>query len=132
MQLGQLAFSYVHLTQQRHMPFSPIVVNSRTYNQAGDGKYMLSTVTFGNPARYITVKGASLNKDRSKYVLAVNIVQEADVVVGGVTVRKTATFNGTLTTDKEGFTTTIFDGMIADVSDWLSGAILERILAGES
>jgi hypothetical protein len=114
------------------MPFSPIVVNTKTFNQSGDGRYMRNTVTFGSPADYFTVKGGSLNKDRANITCAITRLLEKDVTVNGVTTRKSALVQTIITSPTTGFTSAELDAMVSDNSEFVTGAILDRILSGES
>lgn len=114
------------------MPFAPITVNTKTFNQSGDGRYMLSTVTFGQPANYFTVKGGSLNKDRSAFTAAVTRTLEKDVTENGVTRRKSCSVQLIITSPNTGFTSTEIDGLASDIDQFLTSSTLDRVLNGES
>lgn len=114
------------------MPFSPIVVGSNTFNQSGDGRYMLSTITFGQPSNYFSVKGGSLSKDRSVITAAVTRVLQKDLTVGTVTTRKDCSVQLVIQIPSVGFTSTEVDTLANDISTWLTAAILDRVLNGES
>lgn len=114
------------------MPFGPIVVNSKTFNQQGDGRYGLSTLSFGDPANYFTVRGGQLNKARTDIISAVTRTLQQDVTVGTSTQRLTATAQLIWTVPKQGFTSTNMDILTSDISEWVTAAILDRIYAGES
>jgi hypothetical protein len=93
---------------------------------------MLSTVSFGSPANYFTVKGGSLSKDRKLVTAAITRIFEKDVTVDGVTVRKSASVQLIISAPDSGFTSTEIDVLASDISEFLTGANLDRILAGES
>jgi hypothetical protein len=113
------------------MPFSPITVNSKTFIQSGDGRYMNSTVTFGAPADYFLVKGASRTKD-GYIVGAITRVIEKDVTVNGVTKRLSASEQRVFKVPETGFSSTELDTMDSEGSTFITAAILDRILTGES
>lgn len=114
------------------MPFSPITVNTKTFNASGDGRYMLSTVTFGSPQNYFTVKGGSLTKDRKSVVATITRVLQKDVTVNSVTSRLSASVQLIISVPDTGFTSTEVDGMASDISEFITAAILDRIMSGES
>lgn len=114
------------------MPFGPITVNSKTFNQAGEGLYRLSTLTFGQPSNHFNVKGGSLNKGRSAVVTAVSRVLEKDVTVGSETKRLGANVQLVITVPPTGFTSTEIDVLASDISEFLTAATLDRLLGGES
>jgi hypothetical protein len=114
------------------MPFSPITVNTKTYNQAGDGRYNLSTVTFGQPNDYFQIKGGSVTKDRRNIVAVVSRVLEKDVTVNGLTERRQASVQVIITVPTVGFTSSELDARQSDIDAFLTSAILDRLLAGES
>lgn len=114
------------------MPFAPISVNTKTFNQAGDGKYMLSSVTFGSPANYFTIKGGSLSRDRKLVVSSVSRNLEKDVTVNGDTVRLTGSVQLVISIPSSGFTSTEIDVLTSDISEFLTTATLDRLMAGES
>lgn len=114
------------------MPFSPIVVNTKTFNQAGDGRYLLSTVSFGSPLEYLQIKGGSLTKDRQNIVWTVSKVLQKDVTVNGVTERRQSSLQLICTSPVTGFTTAEFDAGASDISEFLTTSTLNRLFAGES
>lgn len=114
------------------MPFAPIVVNTKTYNAAGDGVYSRSTVAFGQPADRFQIKGGSLTKDRRNVVAALSRVLEKDVTVNGVTERRSAIAQVVLTVPPVGFTSSELDAMVLDIDAFITSGNLDRLLAGES
>lgn len=114
------------------MPFGPITANAKTFNQSGDGRYMLSTVTFGQPANYFQVKGGSPNKDRSNITAAVSRILEKDVTVNSVTSRRQAIVQNIITIPIVGFTSLEIDGLTSDLDVFFTQGVLDRLLNGES
>jgi hypothetical protein len=114
------------------MPFGTISVNSKTFNQQGEGRYGLSTLTFGDPANYFTVKGGQLNKDRTTVTGAVSRVLQKDVTIGSATQRLNASVQLVISVPKQGFTSTEVDDLTSDINAFVTGAILDRLLSGES
>lgn len=114
------------------MPFAPITVNTKTFNAAGDGRYMLSTVAFGSPQDYFTIKGGSQSKDRKLITAAVSRIKEFDVTVNSVTTRVTASVQLVISAPKTGVPVAEFDTLALDISEFLTTATLNRLLAGES
>jgi|SwirhirootsSR3_FD_contig_31_26889584_length_3633_multi_10_in_0_out_0_2 hypothetical protein len=114
------------------MPFGPISVNSKTFNAQGEGRYGLSTLTFGDPSNHFVVRGGQLNKDKSAYTAACTRVLQKDVTVGSATQRLQASVQLVITVPKSGFTSTEIDDLTSDINAFITGAILDRILSGES
>lgn len=114
------------------MPFGTITVNTKTFNQQGEGRYGLSTLTFGNPANYFTVKGGQLNKDRTTVTGAVSRVFQKDVTVGSATERLSASVQLVISVPRQGFTSTEIDVLVSDINEFITSANLDRVLSGES
>ncbi len=114
------------------MPFGTISVNSKSFLPQGEGRYGLSTLTFGDPANYFTVRGGQLNKDRSAYTAAVTRTLQKDVTIGSATQRLSASVQLVISVPKQGFTSTEIDVLASDISEFLTGAVLDRILTGEA
>jgi hypothetical protein len=114
------------------MPFAPITVNTKTFNSAGDGRYSLSTVTFGNPGNFFTIKGASINRDKMNYTAAISRVLEKDVTVNSIVSRMSASVQLIITVPKQGFTSTDIDSLVSDIDSFVTSGVIDRILAGES
>lgn len=114
------------------MPFSPISVNTKTFNQAGDGRYMLSTVSFGQPQNYFSVKGGSRTRDGRAFSAAVSRILEKDVTVNGVTQRLSASVQLVIISPTTGFTSSELDGMISDIDLFITSGVLDRVMSGES
>jgi hypothetical protein len=114
------------------MPFGPISVNTKTFNEAGEGRYVLSTITFGDPSNYFTIKGGALTKDRKAVSAAVTRILEKDVTVNGETSRRSASVQLVMSIPPQGFTSTEIDVLASDISEFITSAVLNRILSGES
>lgn len=114
------------------MAFPPITVNTRTFNQSSDGRYVLSTVTFGTPSNYIQIKGGSLSKDRKLITAAITRVLEKDVTVGTTVQRRSASVQCIIQVPATGFTSAELDAMASDISEFITVANLDRVLSGES
>lgn len=114
------------------MPFGPITVNTKTFNQSGVGRYMRSTVTFGSPSDYFTIKGGSLTKDKQSVSAAVSRILEKDVQVNGITTRRSASVQLIIQTPQTGFTSADIDSMALEISEFITSAITDRLMSGES
>lgn len=113
------------------MPFSPIAVNSQTFNQAGSGRYMLSTVTFGAPLNYVNVKGGALNPKSGITTGSVSRVVQKDVTVDGKTVRQQLSIQLIVQT-QSGFTAAEIDAGTSDLNGLVDATFINRWLNGES
>jgi len=114
------------------MPFGPITVLSKTFNQSGDGRYMRNSVTFGQPHDYFTIKGGSLTKDRQNISAAVSRILEKDITVNGNTSRRSASVQLVIQVPSSGFTSADIDSMTAEISEFVTQAITDRLMSGES
>lgn len=115
------------------MPFSPITVGANSWTQSGPtGRYMLSTLSFGDPLNYFQVSGCSPVKGKPGTVAGgVTYVFEKDVTVNGITTRRRLTLQTIITADP-GITAIEVDASLQSVSDWLTPATINRIMNGES
>lgn len=113
------------------MSFHPITVNSKTFNQAGDGKYMLSTVSFGQPLNYFKISGGSRNSKSGVTSAAISRVLEKDVVVDGRTIRRNMTVQ-VIVQLSDGFTSAEADTVLGDIDGFIAIGVLDRILNGET
>lgn len=113
------------------MPFSPITAQTKQYLQSGDGRYMLSSVTFGAPLDYFRVSGGSISAKTNAVNASVSRVLEKDVIVAGSTVRKSCTVQLLIQASRD-FTSANVDSLVADINEFLTTATLDRILNGES
>lgn len=113
------------------MPFSPITVNTKTFVQSGTNRYMLNSVSFGQPLNYFKVSGGTSRAKEGGVTASVTRVIEKDVVVAGSTVRKSCTVQLVIQTSPE-FSSGDVDVMASDISEFLTIATLDRVLNGES
>lgn len=113
------------------MPFGTITVNSATYDPRQPGHYSKTDVTFGAPPNEFRVRGATQSKDG---VLRGSVTRllEKDASVGDDTVRKQCVVTITVATPSADFTSSEIDGMISDISEFLTPNTLSRVLQGES
>lgn len=112
------------------MSFHPITVSSKTWNEAGPGRYMDSAVTYGNPLNYIQVSGGTRNSKTGTTSAAISRVQQKNVTVGSETFLRTASVQLVIQIT-DGFTASEVDAMVLTISDFINVATLDRILLGE-
>jgi hypothetical protein len=112
------------------MSFHPISVSTKTWNEVAPGKYMDSTVTFGDPANYIQISGGKRNSKTGITTASTSRVMQKDVTVGADTVRRTLSVQCVVQV-QDGFTTTEVDSTLLTLSDLFTVAFLERLLQGE-
>lgn len=112
------------------MSFHPITVSTKTWNEVGPGRYMDSAVSYGAPANYIQISGGTRNSKTGATSAAVSRVMQKDVVVGSTTTRQTASVQLVIQLGS-GFTSAEVDSMCLTISDFLTSAVLDRILLGE-
>lgn len=112
------------------MSFHPITVSTKTWNEVGPGRYMDSTVAYGNPANYIQISGGTKNSKTQVTSAAVSRVMQKDVTVGSVTTRNQASVQLVIQVGP-GFTSAEVDSMLLTISDFVTSAVLDRVLLGE-
>lgn len=112
------------------MSFHPITVSTKTWNEAGPGRYMDSTVTYGSPLNYIQISAGTRSSKTKVTSGAVSRVFQKDVTVGSTTERRTASVQLVIQIP-DGFTAAEIDAMALTISDFLTVANLDRILLGE-
>lgn len=112
------------------MSFGTFTTNSKTFNPAGDGRYMRDTVAFGDPADYFTLKGGSLTKDRKNIVGAINRVIEKDIEINGQITRRALSVQTIITAPTTGFTTADIDGALEDTTSFATESTLNVLMAG--
>lgn len=113
------------------MPFSPITAQNMQYIQSGEGRYMLSSVTFGAPLNFFRVSGGTFNPKTGAVNAAISRVFEKNVTVAGATSRKACTIQLLLQATRD-FSSADIDYVIADMNEFITPAVLDRILNGES
>lgn len=111
------------------MPFGTITTQTLTYDPRSPGKYIRSTVNYGQPTNEFFISGSRVGKDK-KIRYSFGRVLEKDVVVNGVTLRE-----GTVVTiavqSTPNFTTTEIDSLITDCSEFATVATLSRMAQNE-
>lgn len=113
------------------MPFAPITVNTQTFNAAGEGRYMKSTVSFGSPLNYIKVSPGNFNPKTKLTTFTVTRHIEKDVTIGSDVVREAMEVSLRVTSPRS-FSSTEVDGAVSDISEFLTPAILDRGMNGEA
>lgn len=112
------------------MPFGTITAQTQNYEAREPGRYVRSSVSFGQPDNSFIVRGAASRAEPLR--ASVSRVLQKDVVVGGNTVRKTATVTLSIVTPSADFTAAEIDSMVADMSEFLTVNTTTRLLMGES
>lgn len=112
------------------MPFGALTLNTATYNPRKDGVYVLSTVTFGDPSNELRIYPA-LKPDKNGALRAtiVRVTEKEDAedkrFPALVTVSVAIPDNGL-------FTAADVDGMLDDISDFVTTDTITRVLQGEA
>lgn len=112
------------------MSFHPLTIASETFNEVGPGRYMLSTVTFGNPKDYIQIKGGTFNKKSGLTTASVSRITQKDVTVGSEVFRRQASVQLVIQVS-DGFTTAEVDAMVESISTFISEQTGEQMLQGQ-
>jgi len=112
------------------MSFGSITAQSKTYNEADEGRYVLSTLAFGAPDDSFTVRGANPSQDPLR--CSVSRTLQKDVVSGSDTVRKRVTATLNIVVPAAGFTATEIDSLVADLNEFISVSNLTALLMGKS
>lgn len=114
------------------MSFAPsITIGAQVFNSVGAGRYLLSTVSFGQPQNSVLIKPGSLNRSGKATSLAVTRRLEKDVTVGSVIERRLCDVQLVITT-AAGFTVTEMDTLLSEISTFIDATTLNRILNGEN
>lgn len=119
------------------MSFSTIsntVPSAVTFNQAGTGKYIATTMTYGGPQNFYLLSPARNIKPlaggaRAKSI-GISRYTEADVVINGVTVRLGCRARVILEID-EGCPLSSADSILRQIDEFTTETNLNRMLAGE-
>lgn len=115
------------------MSFNPIILTqpaAATYNEAGRGVYLKSTVTFGGPVERIKLSPASLNKQSKSTSGSIQLYTEYDYVLNGVTSREWERVVFQIEASKNGRVSQIDNSIIA-LSEFVNAGMLNRWLNGE-
>lgn len=113
------------------MPFGTITVNTKSYEPRQPGVYSLSTVVFGQPNNEFRISGGKQSKDGLLRGSVTRLI-EKDVVVNGQNLRKQASVTLSWATPTADFTGSELDGLISDISEFITAATISRINQGES
>lgn len=113
------------------MPFEPITVGSKTFTRTIEGKYLLTPIVYNAPTQFITVKGATLNRDRTLVSGTISNTLEKDVTEGGTVTRRKQVVRVTIES-APGFTAAEADAQLNEISAAFDEGKLNRFLAGES
>lgn len=112
------------------MPFGQLTLNGATYDPRKDGTYILSTVTFPNPARMLVLSPVSVLKSGDTR-LSIAYIHEKDVATpSGAIIRKSMNYR-TLIDFSVDFTPAEIDAAGTCVSDFLTAATASRMVQGE-
>lgn len=112
------------------MPFGNISSQSLTYNDRGDGRYVLSTLGFGDPENLFVVRPAIPKQDPMR--CSVSRTLQKDVTVSGSTVRKNATVTVSIVTPPANYSATELDSLVTDLANFLTAETITRMFQGES
>lgn len=112
------------------MPFGTITAQTLTYEPRQPGVYTRASLTFGQPDNSFIVRGRGGNAEPAR--CSISRVLQKDIVVGGNTVRKSATVTLSIVTPTADFTPAEIDSMVADLSEFISATTVSRMLMGES
>ena len=113
------------------MSFHPIVLGLNTYNQSGvPGRYVLSTLAFGDPDNSFRISGGTYNKKTGFTNASILRRVEIDVTEGGVISRRPMSITLGFQMPK-GATVALADAATGQLSDLVTEAFLNRLLNGE-
>lgn len=112
------------------MPFGQITAQTLTYDPRDDGHYVRSTVAFGQPDNSFVVRGANTRVEPLR--ASVSRVLQKDIIVGGNTIRKTATVTFAIVCPSADFTASELDSLATDISEFITSNTATRLLMGES
>lgn len=113
------------------MPFHPITLDTRTFNQAGVGLYSNSTVNFSSPIDLIKINGGKRNGTTRAVTATIQRVLEKDVTEGTDVFRRKATVTIQFSVPA-GFTSTEVRAMLGDGYTFASVSNLDRVFMGDS
>lgn len=111
------------------MSFASIVLTSGTYNERSPGKYYLSTVNFGEPSNEIRLRPNTNPKNPS---FGITRTKQFVVTSGDKVERVNASITLTVNIPALGVPLQQVDGMVNDLSEFISAESLTRLLQGEA
>jgi hypothetical protein len=111
--------------------FTPIVVNTKTYNAVSSGNYTNAAVTFSSPTDSIKLSGGKLTgANRENTTAAAAKVWQTDVTVGSVVTRVTSQVRIILDISNSGVTPAQVQAALDDLYDHLTVANIGEMLKG--
>lgn len=113
------------------MPFGNITAQTLVYEPRKPGVYERAGLPLGSPANEFRLSGANSTAKKDKTVVITRVLGK-DVTINGQVVRKNAVavLNITFPNDTT-FTAAELDSLAADISEFLTSAVLVRLSAGE-
>jgi hypothetical protein len=113
------------------MAFGTLLIGADTYNGAGPGEYVKSTVLFGQPTNAIKLAPGKRANAKAPTTFSVTRVLEKDVTVSDEVIRRRMTVNVQMNVP-DGFTMAEVDLAIGDIATLASDSFLTRLALGES
>lgn len=86
------------------MAFGSLTIDTDVYNSVGPGRYMLSTVGFGQPANMVRLSPGKKANSKAPTTSSITKYVESDIEVDGVTTRRSLSITVQVNMT-EGFTT---------------------------
>lgn len=114
------------------MPFGTIASQTLSYNPRNNGRYVLSTLGFGDPANEFIIRPCLAPSRDGKLRASIGRLVEKDITVGGVTTRMPLAAVLAFTTPRSGFTATEMDSLATDLSNFVTADTITRVFAGEA
>lgn len=111
-------------------PISTTANGAQTWNEAGAGRYVLSTTLFGSPLEYFKLSGGKLGKD-GRIAASLGYTKEKDITVGSTTERQRLQMSLPILVYPSGFTTSEVDMGLQLLSEVATTAFIDRLLKGE-
>lgn len=109
------------------MSFQTLAFSDKTFNMVGPGRYMASTVTFGNPRDYIQVRGGTYNAKTGIVTASLSRNIEKLDTEGATEMLSLQV----IIQVPHSFRTAEVDSALEDLSVLLNVPFLERLLQGE-
>lgn len=113
------------------MALQSLNLGSLVFNSIGQGRYMNSNVTFGDPRDFFTISGGTYNKKTGLTTASVSRTIEKEVANAGGGTSVQAMSVQVIIQVPVGFNTTEIDTTLQQSSTLVTGELLERILQGE-
>lgn len=110
------------------MPLTAITVNSKTFNPSQTGRYLLSTLTWGQPLNYFKLTPGTTSNNGITTMSTSRIIQK-DVVVGDKTERRQLSVQLIVQTTGD-FTTAEINGAVSDIDAYTDEPSLNYQLNG--